>query len=345
MHRRFNLASKGNLARLTMVRTHSHKYLSLYPGAPRRTANLLLACCIVVFAAVPVAGGTFRVEGSLHFGSDPGALKFFEESTLNPAGLGREVTATLLAPTATSTGYHLESAAFAGIAGLGSRAFGQISQDAPRGGFGIGTNTVRANSLAAATYDDVVVSGPAGSVTASVNMLLDGFVSLAAPVATSLEYLLARGRVEVSFYANGVYVGGGYQQRDLQYQSGVITPSLTADGTLSLWHGSGAFASPSFTVLANVPFSLEVRLLSRIYAAGFAGEVFNSSAMASFGDTLKFVNNGPVFNVPNGYTANSADAGIVGNAYSIPEPSTLALACWASLMFSFIWLRRQRCGV
>jgi len=314
MHPRFNFASKGNRTRLTMVRAFSYNSVSLCHGAPRRVANLLLSCFIIAFSAVPVAGGTFRVEGSLHFGSDPGALKFFEESTLNPAGLSREVTATLLAPTAASTGYHLESAAVAGIAGLGSRAFGQISQDAPRGGFGNGANTVRASSFAAATYDDVVVSGPAGSVTTSLNMLLDGFVSLAVPVTTSLEYLMARGRVEVSFYANGAYVGGGFQQRELQYQSGVIVPSLTADGTLGLWHGSGAFTSPSFTVLANVPFSLEVRLLSRIYAAGFTGEVFNSSAMASFGDTLKFVSGGPVFNVPNGYTANSADAGIVGNA-------------------------------
>ena len=46
----------------------------------------------------------------------------------------------------------------------------------------------------------------------------------------------------------------------------------------------------------------------------------HETANTDFGSTLTFATTGDVFNLPSGYTANSAQAGIVDNHF-IPEPS------------------------
>ncbi len=171
---------------------------------------------------------------------------------------------------------------------------------------------MQANSLAVGRYDDVVVSGPAGSVTTSANLLLHGGLALEAQPGV-YGYSYARARVEVNFYVNGGHVGGGQVERYVDYNGNVTTPVDVSGGVLSGWISEPLFSSPSFTVDANVPFALEVQLRTSVYASGFMGRTFRSSAASDFGGTLKFATAGAVFNLPGGYTANSTDAAIADN--------------------------------
>ncbi|MBI3838904.1 MAG: PEP-CTERM sorting domain-containing protein [Planctomycetia bacterium] len=47
--------------------------------------------------------------------------------------------------------------------------------------------------------------------------------------------------------------------------------------------------------------------------------------MVHFSHTFGFPTSGPVFNLPDGFTANSPEGQIANNNF-VPEPSTLALA-------------------
>jgi hypothetical protein len=49
------------------------------------------------------------------------------------------------------------------------------------------------------------------------------------------------------------------------------------------------------------------------------------SLTADFGHTLSFPKDRPVFELPPGFTANSAAFGIVDNQYVVPEPATAML--------------------
>jgi hypothetical protein len=289
-----------------------------------RNPHLAIACSTIfllttVIVAAPAAGGLFRVDGGLAYASETRGS--FIASSPDAAGISREVIYDYIAPTATLPGYHLETAAEAGITGLSSRTFGEISQSSPRTGLGNGTHIAAASSLAVGRYDDVVVSGPAGPVMTSVNMSLHGGLSVGA--SPSL-YAFARARAEVSFYVNGNYIGGGYELKETFSGSGAVV--RTTGGILDAWGDSGTFTSPAFTVSANMPITLEVQLRTLVQITGYTGVAFNSGGLSSFGDTLKFVGAAAVFNVPGGYTANSLDAGIVNNSYGIPEPSSFLLS-------------------
>jgi hypothetical protein len=106
-----------------------------------------------------------------------------------------------------------------------------------------------------------------------------------------------------------------------------------------------------FTVAANTPFSLTFTL-GVVTSAGLDdGGAGNAAASADFSHTLTFVDDRPVFDLPNGYTANSLEAGIVNNRFNpdngapvVPEPASLAhfalgLAC---LVTAARWRRNGR---
>lgn len=93
-----------------------------------------------------------------------------------------------------------------------------------------------------------------------------------------------------------------------------------------------------FSVGVGLPFEVDVSLSfdARVLTSGF--DHYFGSASADFGDTLSFPSSGPVFNLPEGLTASSAEASIVDNqAAPVPEPSALG-----TLLAATILLRRNR---
>ncbi len=94
---------------------------------------------------------------------------------------------------------------------------------------------------------------------------------------------------------------------------------------------SGNFAR-SIRIDANVSIPLVVPMNEPL-AIGFSiavgGEQSSTlgfgSVTADFGHTLRFPTDRPVFDLPAGFTANSAAFGIVDNQYVVPEPATAVL--------------------
>jgi hypothetical protein len=164
---------------------------------------------------------------------------------------------------------------------------------------------------------DVVLSGPGGESTlASLNLTFDG-------VATLLD---EPGSAAVSIGTrlsgpNGVVTDGG------QLGTSVVGQIPQRSGLLSTWQGPGALAvtTSSFLVdagdVVTVGLSLQTNAscATELLPPGAPGGA--SCRASATARSFSFPFTGPVFNLPEGWTANSVDGTIVNNAF-IPEPST-----------------------
>ena len=92
----------------------------------------------------------------------------------------------------------------------------------------------------------------------------------------------------------------------------------------------------NFSVPTNTPVNLQL-ILQATGGADQAGSVGISDFL------LRFTTSGAVFNVPGGVTVNSADGGIVNNAYSaIPVPAALPLLGAGLAMLAALYQPRTR---
>jgi hypothetical protein len=214
---------------------------------------------------------------------------------------------------------HAQANSLADISGLHAQSFAGMNMSGSSSTFS--DWTLGASDLAIGTYDDMVISGPAGTVTTSFNLFLHGSES-ASTTLPSIGTNNANENIQLSFSINGSNKGGGLQS--LASSNGGA-PLLNSSGMLVGWQQIGGLVTPTFTVQANVPFSLELALSTFAEVTGNLRGSFNVSGNADFGGTLTFAPSGSVFNLPQGYTANSAGAGIVNNLF-VPEPSSFVLA-------------------
>jgi hypothetical protein len=97
--------------------------------------------------------------------------------------------------------------------------------------------------------------------------------------------------------------------------------------------------TPEFVIPMNVPTTLGISIFlggQQSSSLGFG------SLSADFERTLRFANDRPVFNLPAGYTANSAALGIVDNQYVVPEPAT-AVLLGLLIVVGLVGVWRSRC--
>jgi len=87
--------------------------------------------------------------------------------------------------------------------------------------------------------------------------------------------------------------------------------------------------TPFLTVQTDTPitatlfFTLGINASAR--SAVGSGEAGTSQITADFGSTLAFPVGAPVFDLPDGFTANSSDGLIVDNQFAVPEPGASLL--------------------
>jgi hypothetical protein len=192
--------------------------------------------------------------------------------------------------------------------------------------------TLFSNSRATLIFQDMVVSGPAGgTVSTSLNLTLDG--SHFGSVTSDPDGLaIADSTVNMAVSVNGVGVGDGHHEVSVDSSSNTI-------GTVGLHmlaNGIGNIVTPAFNVQSGVPFLVKLELDTQASVTGEFSNIAGLTAAANtdFSNTLSFPLEGPVFNLPNGYTANSADAGIVNNSFVVPEPGSLVLFALGCVGFS-----------
>jgi hypothetical protein len=183
-----------------------------------------------------------------------------------------------------------------------------------------------------ATYldDNVVFSGPGnGPILVSLNLHFAGSLNSTNSAGASADVIAEIGSSltrAIVFARDGV---PGIVQNNF---SGLGAPSTIYNTTLT-------------TLTASVPLNTPVNIFLDL-AAGAAGEDFGAHGESLFLDTFGFVTGAPLFNLPDGYTANSETSFIVDNRFvppgsAVPEPSTLVMVLMLFVMFGFVTLRNR----
>ena len=197
------------------------------------------------------------------------------------------------------------------------------------------------NASANENVDDLFFSSPPGSIVEEIpvrlNLHLEGVFGFDAAnddtqtASVSVDFTLPGPPTD----GNGTNVVGGDFQ--IIRRDGVTT-EIDREGLLADVQAveesdeSGDFErviridsnirTPEFVIPMNVPTNLGISL-------GISGQQSSGLGFgrlsADFEHTLSFPKNRPVFDLPPGFTANSAALGIVDNQYVVPEPATALL--------------------
>lgn len=219
-----------------------------------------------------------------------------------------------------------------------------------------------------AGFRDVVVVPPASfeddATFTSVNFDFEGSLEASrrlnppeqeggasAEVEIDLTISTARGRTELGGAARlFVPPRTGANIHLLGFLRDVSQPLSCPDGTplpcleeqrLELGANS-PYTTTSFVVPVDEEFSvfLDLAVDAR---AGMEGETWGDGsvrAAAAFANTLSFPSDGPVFNLPEGFTASSEEAMIVDNRF-VPEPSATAGSAAALAAVAALALARR----
>ena len=110
---------------------------------------------------------------------------------------------------------------------------------------------------------------------------------------------------------------------------------------------SGNVQTSVWTLSVSAGFTLTLVLQSSAAVEALPSDCYLTNVLSDFGNTLSFATD-PVFGLPDGYSANSADAGILGNLYAmpVPEPACGALAALGLLIVAgraSRWRLQLRC--
>ena len=235
---------------------------------------------------------------------------------------------------------------------LGASSFGviplSVGEDAPPlGSFftlsGGGSGYVRFDDLIITNTDNPTNTDP---VLVSTNFLLDGILGFSqilgenaqARVSVSVQY-------GIGFFPNfltpnsiGSITRGRSRSSDLTGNTGVFSSAGLGSSTSI----NQVFETPSVEVAVGVPIPLVLSVGAGVALVSRDGS--GVSGFADFLNTLAFPSTGPVFNLPNGYTASSTQAGIMDNklasATATPVPASWTLIGFCAALLGIIKLRR-----
>jgi hypothetical protein len=270
----------------------------------------------------------------------------------NPAAYSAE-TATNSAGSVYPDGRAASGQSYAGPGGIGFAGMAFVPARDPADDFDgvLGGESMSGSGGGHLRFDDLVFSGTAGdgAVQAVVSTIfhLSGWMSFDRVIGANSS---ARASVSVRYALDtpGLPQNIGSVRREsdrssLLFRNDGVFASLGDDTSLTL---SGTFRTPPQVVPLDRP------LLFRMEVGGGASAVARDetavTATMDFLSTFRLGPDGPIFDLPEGITANSVKAGIVNNRFAlpgatpIPVPPGLALLLSALTVLSLPgWLWRK----
>lgn len=269
----------------------------------------LFVAVVVLWLAGLAAGGA--AQASSVFTANAAACGYASET--NATGVSVQALGGVCNPWLVA-----DASAFAGSSGLGVHAVATHYCCASAAGAG---GTAQAET-------EFVITGPPGFVEISLNLSLgfDAFTGLIDPGAESIAV------VDLSATVAGVnYFAGQFVQRNTAGTLSYVTTGVLAPpGACAI---PCILTTPTVVVNTNAPVLLSLGL-----SASLGGSTASFTGRVDAARTLYFPLDGPVFNLPEGYSAEIVDMNVVDNVV-VPEPATfLQLAC----CLTALTLRRRR---
>ncbi len=221
---------------------------------------------------------------------------------------------------------HAEADSGGGPGFVNGHSYSEYIQNVSAGGGG--SYFMGAESDADATWGDIVVTGPAGPamVPFSVNMLIHGSKQFSGSSVVDPDGV---GWSQISAASFGLWINGSKSaEGNWGVRSNSGAPDVTYNDTGVFAGFNGAFAGASFPIMVpvNTPFSIRMFLLTQAEITVPVGGSLDLAAATDFANTASFATTGQAFNVPDGYTVNSVEAGVTDNVFTlVPAPGTAAL--------------------
>lgn len=181
----------------------------------------------------------------------------------------------------------------------------------------------------------------ATTVTASMNVLISGYVKAYYSDPNNVRIGGGRGYANLLLVLDTTQSTGTAEAFASFYGSDSITgifPTSAGLGTHLFTFNNAMATSGAVTVPLNIPILVKLRLEAGAHTSGYigqargVGEAELTAQLRTFGD---------VFNLPNGFSAESTDFNIVDNQVQTPEPGTLLLS-GIGLLALGLWRRRTR---
>lgn len=301
---------------------------------PAMPAPVLDATVIIQGINAPIPRQVARIDPQRFPPDQPVALSGFGDApAIGPGSFG-------------GAGVRAEARAAPGPGFLKALAFTRVDA------FGGGRINAGASAEADVRFElhDLIFSGPAGSSVPGI-MLLDldgGFNLIARQISQSGSAL---GNYSLTIHTT---FGGGHATRLFRrFADGTETDTIADSGVLEGYLGGDTVLEFPFLVPANRPIDIFVNMqLITVAAFTSNGPDFFGAAegLGVFLHTLSVPADGPVFLLPEGFTADSVDGRIVDNrwlgpatdAAAVPAPSSLALLGFAALVASWRGAARAR---
>lgn len=285
-----------------------------------------ISIAIVLVSAGSPAAPSYAAEFFVSGGISQGSLSHFTvlDEYERAAGIqaGGGVNYDLFGPDTASV--HAQADSLADIGGLRAHSFASISKLSEQSIFG---GELFVSSYARAVFTDFFIQGSGSTVTVPVSFLLTGEQSVGASAGTDGRINGADSSVQVFFRFTGdtipQQIDGGFHT--IQSLNGELQAPFES-GILTGFDGDQILTLPAVVLPVGSFFTLELSLqTSTRLIYNFDEPTFTSGANAAFGHTLRFAD-GPIFGLPDGYTLDSVDAGIVNNHLApVPLPAAFCL--------------------
>lgn len=204
---------------------------------------------------------------------------------------------------------------------------------------GDATDYVRFSSTGTVIIDisDITISGVGSSTTTSLNLHLTGLMSATSSSSTAGNKF-SESLLSATLFVNNSMVGDGVYTLT-SANGGTATGSGT--GWLTNIDGDDILTSGNVVVPVNTAFAVRIILSGGSRSFMENADTGTTSAELDFDNTLTFATDRPVFNLEDGFTANSASVGIINNQFVlVPEPGAGLLLAGSLLLGLSGWRRR-----
>jgi len=228
---------------------------------------------------------------------------------------------------------------YAGPGGIGFAAMASVPARDPADDFDgvLGAQSMTVGGGGWLRFDDLVFSSVAGddAAHASVSTIfhLSGGMSFDRAIGSNSSSRVSVG-VSYALGTPGLPPTIGLLRResdrgDLLFTNHGVFAALGDDSSLVV---SGTFMTPARIVPLDTP------LLFRIEVSGSAQAVArdetHAAASMDFLNTFRLGPDGPIFDLPEGTTANSVKAGIVNNRFALPDATPVPVPPGVALLLS-----------
>lgn len=206
--------------------------------------------------------------------------------------------------------YVMRATSSAGASYVSASTFAEIIKS--QGGFGGFGYSVGGLAYGGTFWDDFIIHGPPGGIVTRLGARVTGRVSLGTSIMFTGDC-----SVQVAIWVDGTIRGSGLYAEHTDGGNRTINQS----GGLVNFDGDATVMTNTALLPTNTPFRVGLQLT----VSSSIGLRFENSGSGSsntdFLSTLRLVTNQPLFDLPAGYTASSAQANVIDNWFVDPCPA------------------------